>query len=134
MFEIECSIRTAFAICAGVFAFLLVSVCLFGGCNGNASPVLGGTYVNQAKSEFSMASDTLIVSQEQENNYVIHRKTGIRLLDENGKAGKLIHETEDWKAVYDPEKAVMTESRKGRLIRFEDQGLRLENSAYRRIE
>ncbi len=65
---------------------------------------------------------------------MIHRRTGIRLLDENGKAGKLIHETEDWNAVYDPEKAVMTESRKGRLIRFEDQVLRLENSAYRRIE
>jgi hypothetical protein len=106
---------------------------LFGGCQRHPQVAFTGTFVNQAKSEFSIASDTLDVEQVKEENYLIHRQTGIRMLDESGKPGKLILESEEWKAVYDPEKKVMTEQQKGRLIRFSADGLLLENSLYRRI-
>lgn len=134
MFEVSFRMDAPFAICSGAFTLLLVALCLFGGCHSSAEPALAGTFVNQAKSEFSIANDTLVLQPAGENQYLIYRKTGIRMINENGQAGKLILESEEWKAVYDKEESLMTESSKGRLLRFSGDSLWLENSAYRRIE
>ncbi|PWG80805.1 hypothetical protein [Pararcticibacter amylolyticus] len=119
--------------CAVFIILFGLAMSLFGGCQRHPQVAFSGTYVNQAKSEFSIASDTLAVEKIQEENYIIRRKTGIRMLNESGKPGKLILESEEWKAIYDPEQKVMTGQQKGRLIRFSADGLLLENSLYRRI-
>jgi len=133
MLEVTFKKDTPFALLAGLMALALLALCLFGGCHSQPQAALSGTFVNQAKSEFSVAFDTLTVEQVQDENYLIHRRTGIRMLDESGKPGKLILESEEWKAVYDPDQKLMTEQRKGRQIRLNADGLLLENSAYRRI-
>lgn len=112
---------------------LALGFILLAGCGGNLQTAFNGTYVNSAKSEFSISEDTLVLEKQQDQNYLIHRRTGIKMLDESGKPGKLILESEEWKAVYDPDKKVMTEQQKGRLIRFNADGLLLENSPYRLI-
>ncbi len=104
---------------------------VFMACNGTTAS-FEGTYINHAASEFSIADDTLIVEKGQGQTYLIHRKTGYRILDERGRPGKLQTESEEWKAVYDACSNSMTENRKGRVIRFENQALILENSTYRR--
>lgn len=114
-------------------AILALGFILIAGCGGNLQTAINGIYVNNAKSEFSISEDTLILEKQQDENYLIHRRTGIKMLDESGKPGKLILEAEEWKAVYDPDKKLMTEQKKGRQIRFNMDGLLLENSLYRRI-
>lgn len=133
MFEVSFKMDTPFAMCSGFVALLTLALCLFGGCNNQPQAALSGPYANRAQSEFSIANDTLSIERAQDDNYLIHRKTGIRMLEESGEPGKPILEAEEWKAVYDPEEKVMTENKKGRLIRFTADGLLLENSPYRRI-
>jgi hypothetical protein len=77
-----------------------------------------GTYVNTASSEFSIANDTLVVEQGEGNRFLIHRSTGFRLLDDQGRLGKRQYEKEEWTAVYDRGTEVMTESRNGVVISF----------------
>lgn len=108
----------------------------FIGCKGSLSPAFTGIYVNNAGSEASVASDTLIVEQENGNSYTIHRRTGFRLLDDNGKAGALQHESEEWKAVYDPKSEVLTESRSGKLVTFDTTNgtMTVSNRKYKKIK
>jgi hypothetical protein len=105
----------------------------FLGCRGNLQPDFNGTYVNHASSEFSIADDTLVVEQVKEQQYIIRRKTGYREIAESGKVGPIQQHSETWKAVYNPDTRVMTESRKGRTLTFEKGTLTLERSTYRRI-
>lgn len=104
-------------------------------CKGGSASSITGTYVNHASSEFSIADDTLVVEHDKDQNYLIHRKTGFQVMNESVKKGKLQHETEEWKAVFDEGSQSMTENRKGRIISFDlAKGvLRLENSKYERI-
>jgi hypothetical protein len=96
---------------------------------------ISGTYVNHAESEFSIADDTLIVERVEGLDYLIHRRTGFRQIDELGSAGKAMFEVEEWKGIYDAGSASMTENRKGRVISFDIQKglLTLERASYRRI-
>jgi len=111
-----------------VIAVLFIS---FFGCH--SQPDFNGTYVNHASGEFSIADDTLQVEHVQEQQYIIHRKTGYREIAEDSKPGKLQWHTEEWQAVYDPDTRVMTESRKGRTLTFGKGTLTLERSSYRRV-
>ena len=116
------------------FLIMALAATLFNACNRDNQSIVG-TYVNHAEGEFSIADDTLVVEHEQQQHYLIHRKTGFRTKDEAGKPGKLQQETEEWKAEYDAGSISMTESRKARVISFDpDKGLlMLENSKYQRI-
>lgn len=115
--------------------FMAIVALLLFACNGSIEKSINGAYVNQASSEFSIANDTLIVTYKEDQNYLIHRKTGFLLIDEQGKHGKCQLESEEWNAVYDEGSQSMTENRKGRVISFDlDKGtLKLENSVYQRI-
>ncbi len=94
---------------------LLFLLGLFG-CGQRDS--FNGTYVNTAGSEFSMADDTLVVEQGEGNQFLIHRRTGFRLLDDQGRPGIRLYENEEWRAVYDRNSEVMTASRNGVVITF----------------
>lgn len=117
-----------------VLVVVVLDLCI-AGCGFGMEENIPGTYVNQASSEFSVAFDTLVVEHDQSDNYRIHRKTGFRLIDEQGRVGDLQVSSEEWKAVYDEGSQSMTENRKGRVISFElKKGLLiLENSRYQRI-
>lgn len=77
-----------------------------------------GTYINTVGGEFSIARDTLVVEQAESNTYLIHRRTGFQLLDEEGRPGQKQFEMEEWTADYDPETKVMMEKRHGKTITF----------------
>lgn len=98
--------------------FLVLVAVLFNACSSEQSS-LTGTYVNHAQSGFSIADDTLTVTHDKDQNYLIHRKTGFQLIDDSGKKGELILESEELKAVYDEGSASMAESKKGRVISFD---------------
>ena len=117
-------------------AFAVMLFMAFTSCKGSLSPAFTGIYVNNAGSEASVASDTLIVGQENGNSYTIHRRTGFRLLDDNGKAGALQHERETWTAVYDPLTQIMTESNGGKLITFDTENgtMTVGKRKYKRIK
>jgi len=95
---------------------LLFLLGLLFSCGGPES--FEGAYVNTAGSEFSIADDTLVVEQGEGNQFLIHRRTGFRFLDDQGRPGKRQYENEEWRAVYDRNSEVMTESRNGVVITF----------------
>lgn len=98
----------------------LVAVMGFIGC-GKMQPALAGTYVNAAGSEMSEARDTLVVERASAgsgNGFLIHRRTGYRLLAA-GRPGPWKYEREEWRAVYDASSGVMTEGRNGKRISFD---------------
>jgi UDP-N-acetylmuramate-alanine ligase len=100
---------------------ILLAICatIMVACNSknDTRSFIPGMYVNHAKGEYSIASDTLVIEASESNNYFIHRKTGFQLI-RNGKTGKHEHETEEWKAVYDEGTKTLTETQKGKLITF----------------
>lgn len=118
--EVQFKIEPECTITALVVGFVVAIVCLLTGCA--AHPDFSGTYVNSAGSEFSIASDTLVLERSAGDQYLIHRRTGFRMLDEHGNAGPRQFESEQWKAVYDAKTKVMTEQRRGKLITFSDDG------------
>jgi len=83
--------------------------------NGETASFILGIYVNAARSEFSIANDTLFIESASATTYFIHRKTGYGLI-KNGKPGKLHYETEEWQAVYDEASKVLIETRRGKVI------------------
>lgn len=101
-----------------LFALAVMLLIAFNGCN-RLAPSFTGMYVNSAGSEASIAYDTLIVKQVNDQNYNIHRKTRFSLIDANGNTGQPQYETEEWTAVYDPQTSIMTERRNGKLITFD---------------
>lgn len=117
----------------GLVLAMLFGVCLMLGCS-RPELALSGTFVNEAKSEFSVAHDTLVVSRVSGPEYRIDRSTGIGMLDESGKVTRRLLEREVWKAVYDAETQVLTEQKRGRRIRYQADGLVLEESRYRQID
>ncbi len=116
-----------------VLAIMAMAIIGMASCGDNKKAGITGSYVNQAKSEFSMASDTLIITADREDSYFIGRHTGIRLIDGQGHTGTEILEKENWRGDYDAGSGVMTERSKGRRIVFGQQSLTLENAVYRRI-
>lgn len=96
----------------------LLMVLLQLGCSGLGKPAINGVYLNTAGSEYSKASDTLVVESKDGNHFLIHRKTGFQLLNASGKPGKLQYESEQWTAVWDEQNQLLTEQRSGKRIRF----------------
>ncbi|MBD1366568.1 hypothetical protein IDJ77_22330 [Mucilaginibacter sp. ZT4R22] len=119
---------------SSAFILLAVAALSFNACkSGLSSGDIAGTYVNDAQSEASIAHDTLVVEKAGDDNYLLHRKTGFRLVV-NGKPGKYLYETEEWTAVADPKTGVLTESRKGKVIKFPDShSMTVGKRLYRRL-
>jgi len=93
-----------------------------------------GTYINNARSEYSIANDTLVIDPSESDSFVIHRKTGFDEVRDK-KVGKREYETEQWNALYDPATQTLTETRKGKLITFypKDSKLMVGKREYEKI-
>ncbi|WP_256006793.1 hypothetical protein [Pedobacter deserti] len=118
---------------AGWIGFVGLLFALLQGCSVQPGLALEGVFVNHAKSEFSFAADTLIVDHVAQEEFLMQRRTGIQMRDELGQVGKLILEGEQWKGVFDAEREVMIEQRRGRELRLSGEDLVLEKAVYRRI-
>jgi hypothetical protein len=116
------------SVCAVLM--LLVSAC----DRDQVRSFIPGTYVNQAGSEFSKASDTLVIEAGSNNRYLIQRKTGFNRI-RAGKVGKREYETEVWAAVYDEQTKILKETRRGKELVFDPSAgtLRISSRVYRKI-
>lgn len=113
---------------------MLVVVLSMTACRSVAKFDVAGIYVNSAKSEFSIAHDTLrIIKGQRVRLFHIERRTGIRLIAENGKIGEEILESENWLGEFDAERGVLLEGSKGRSMVISPASLTLESAVYRRL-
>jgi hypothetical protein len=102
---------------------LLAAITVLAACNSGGSAVtnfIPGTYVNQARSEFSVANDTLIITQVKntDNIYLITRKTGYRRITD-GKVTPLQHQVKHWTGEWDTQKQLMQIMQTGNTLIFQ---------------
>ena len=117
---------------------ILVTVVAFIGCKSNSqSNSLSGTFTNQSKSEYSTASDTLIItpSMQSSNSYQIERRTGFQKI-RNGVAQAKEYRTEEWQSTWSDDKQVLSETEYGRQITPNKDGnsVMLKNTRYQKIK
>ena len=112
-----------------------IAVAIITACKtDNIRSFIPGTYINNAGSEFSIASDTLVIQPSENNTFYIYRKTGFNRIND-GTTGKREYETENWNAVFDESTKTLTETKKGKLITFYPDlaKLKVGNRTYQKI-
>ena len=117
---------------------LILTLATFVGCKSNSqSNSLAGTFTNQSKSEYSIASDTLIISPSTQstNIYQIERKTGYQKI-RNGVLQVKEYKTEKWQSSWNEDKQILSETEYGRQITpsKDGQSLTLKNTQYQKIK
>ena len=98
-----------------------VPLFVWGGCKGEAGKVQGfipGTYVNSARSAYSVAYDTLVIRAESDLHYRLERRTAYQAM-RNGKLLPLRHKAVVYETVFDPAKLELSEPQSGRVLRFD---------------
>ena len=105
-------------------------------CNSSKNPELSGVYINKAQSEYSIASDTLIVTviSLTDKSYSVERRTGYQKI-RNGQKLPAEHKQEKWQATWNPDKQVLAETEFGRQISVlrDKPGVQLKNTVYLKI-
>jgi hypothetical protein len=117
---------------------IILAIVAFIGCTSNSqSKSLSGTFTNQSKSEYSTASDTLIItpSTQSTNSYQIERKTGFQKI-RNGVTEAKEYKTETWQSTWNEDKQVLSETDYGRQITPSKDGnsVTLKNTQYQKIK
>ena len=117
---------------------IILAIVAFIGCTSNSqSKSLSGTFTNQSKSEYSTASDTLIItpSSQSTNSYEIERKTGYQKI-RNGVTEAKEYKTEKWQSTWNEDKQVLSETDYGRQITPSKDGnsVTLKNTQYQKIK
>jgi hypothetical protein len=117
---------------------ILISCPLFiNACNSSKNPDLSGIYANQAQSEYSIASDTLIITAVSlaDKTYQIENRTGYQKI-RNGQKLPAEHKQEKWQATWDADKQVLAETEYGRQISVlrDKPGVQLKNTVYLKIK
>jgi len=106
-------------------------------CSSSRNPELSGIYTNQAQSEYSTASDTLIITVVSltDKSYSVERRTGYQKI-RNGQKLPAEHKQEKWQATWDPDKQVLAETEYGRQISVlrDKPGIQLKNTVYLKIQ
>jgi hypothetical protein len=100
------------------------------------NPGLSGIYVNQAKSEYSVASDTLIITAVSltEKTYSVERHVSFQKI-RNGQKEPVEFKQEKWNATWNSDQQVLAETEYGRQIRLspDKPGVLLKNTLYQQI-
>lgn len=117
---------------------IALTALVFIGCsNKTTNENLAGTYTNQSKSEYSEATDTLIITTigQSTNTYQIERKTGFNKIRNNITQPKE-YKNEKWLATWDADKQILSETDLGRQISFDKDKhlLSLKNTQYQKIK
>jgi hypothetical protein len=111
---------------------------LFLSCGGKKTETdISGIFVNQAKSEYSIAYDTLIITPVNgvSNRFQIEDRAGYQKI----RAGKLLpfeFKQQNWQATWDSEKQLLSEGEMGRQIQYDNQkkSILIKNTEYRRVK
>jgi len=118
------------------FLILISWVLFIIACNSGKNPELSGVYTNQAQSEYSIASDTLIVTviSLTDKSYSVERRTGYQKI-RNGQKLPAEHKKEKWQATWNPDKQVLAETEFGRQISVlrDKPGVQLKNTVYLKL-
>jgi hypothetical protein len=88
------------------------------GKNEAAQNSLPGKYANFAKSDYSVANDTLVITKVADNAYQIVRQTTYQII----RDGKLLpkhKDVENIDANYDPKTQELNDLTKGRIYHFD---------------
>ena len=100
-------------------AFLLVLFSCDSTQHDTVREIIPGTYAQFFEHEMRTEYDTLVIKpiSETGNNYSLIRSSSFqRKLD--GKLFPWEHSKEEWVAIYDEQRKVLNETRKGKLISF----------------
>jgi hypothetical protein len=123
-----------------VIKIMLLPISLWAACtnsNHKVTHFIAGTYVNHAQSEYSIADDTLLITQDQQNpnSYHITRKTGYQRI-KDGKPGPAEHKAKTFTGLWDKGKQTLQITQNGIILLFQpDQNkLLIENSMYTKLK
>jgi len=121
-----------------IFKTMLWPISLLAACSNKSQTIefIPGTYVNQAKSQFSIANDTLLISpvENTPNSYLIIRNTGFRRI-EMGQMLPLEQKVRNFNGTWDEQQQTLQIMQNGSVIIFQPKQNRLliQNSTYRKL-
>ena len=97
---------------------LLLAAC--GGQQQQQADFIPGTYVNQARSNFSVANDTLVITAAPgtQNIYLITRKTGYRRIAD-GNESKATYQVKKLTGEWDPQKQLLQVMQTSVVVTFQ---------------
>lgn len=101
------------------------------GSSTSTKDFIPGTYVSQARSDYSIANDTLVIEpgKNTENIYLITRKTGYRRITD-GKLQPLQHQAKRLSGEWDDQKQLLQIMQTGNFLLFyPDKGSLLNGSS-----
>ncbi len=104
-----------------ILALALSSLAACQNESDNIKAFIPGIYVKEAKSEYSVACDTLHITSLGGNAFLIEQSTGYQPI-RNGKLLSRKFKKEKETGVYDSQKQVMNETSSGRLLIFNPAG------------
>lgn len=115
---------------------LVCCAALMVACGSNKNPELSGIYVSEGKSQYSVATDTLIIDAVSlaTRTYQIQRHVAFQRI-RDGKKMPTELKRETWQAVWNPDQQVLAETEYGRQIRLsaDTPGVRMKNTLFRKI-
>ena len=115
----------------------LLPVSLWTACtHSNTVNSIPGIYVNQAKSEYSIANDTLLITADTHNanSYHVTRRTTFWRIT-NGQQQPAEHKIKSFTGLWDDTKQVLQLTQNGSLFQFQpdQQTLTIGDSQYRKL-
>lgn len=76
-----------------------------------------GSYTRHFQSDFAIGKDSVVLDAEGDDHYIITKYTRFSRL-KNGEPGKEELLKEKMMGIYDPEKEVINETKKGKVLHF----------------
>lgn len=109
----------------------------FFSCDNNKAPNLSGVYVNEARSDYSSACDTLYISviSLENKTYQVDNRVGYRRIKNNTMLPRQ-YKIQSWQAIWNAEKRLLSEGDLGRQIRIspDGEGVFMKATEFRRIK
>jgi hypothetical protein len=122
-----------------IIKIMLLPISTWAACTNHGQQTkdfIPGVYVNHAQSEYSIASDTLVITHETatETGYRIIRKTGFSRIM-NGKTGPEQHKVKSFTGIWDAQKQTLQLTQNGIIVLFQpdENQLEVQNSKYHKI-
>lgn len=110
---------------------------LFIRCKSASNDDVSGTYTNESKSEYSIASDTLIITaiNKENKNYLIEHRTGFQKIRNKELQPKQFKQ-EKWQASWNEDTKVLSETDLGRQLTLKPDNVTfvIKDSEFRKIK
>jgi len=118
-------------------SIIVMLICVSCSSKQGVQDFFPGVYARRIQNEYSIGYDTLLVSKENENSktYTILRTTNYQRIIK-GETKPVVRKTEKWIALYNEEKKILLEQKKGKIISFipERKQLLVGSNAYQKIK